>query len=92
MASCCFPSSDHCVFCDVTTEKGFNIVYEDNDLIAFHDRAPGAKSHILIIPRKHVGTVKDLGRQHRDLCKQSFIVVLKPLMCKNLSFSQYFLG
>lgn len=67
MASCCFPRNDSCVFCNVTTANGFNIVYEDNDLIAFHDRAPGAKSHLLITPRKHIGSVEDLGRQHRDL-------------------------
>jgi hypothetical protein len=27
-----------CIFCDVSKEKGFGVVYEDAELIAFHDR------------------------------------------------------
>ena len=27
-----------CVFCDVTVDKGFNVVWEDEELIAFRDR------------------------------------------------------
>ncbi|WVO19616.1 uncharacterized protein IAS62_000905 [Cryptococcus decagattii] len=57
-----------CVFCDVSREKGFNIVYEDQDLIAFHDREPRAVTHLLIIPRSHVASsVRQLTREHLPL-------------------------
>lgn len=60
-----------CIFCDVSVDKGFKVVLQvsralssagqaltkgqDHQLIAFHDRSPRAKTHLLIIPRSHVG-------------------------------------
>ncbi|KAI8583091.1 hypothetical protein K450DRAFT_224182 [Umbelopsis ramanniana AG] len=67
MVGCCDLGTKDCVFCDVTRNNGFNIVYEDNEVIAFHDRSPASKLHLLIIPRQHVGTVKDLKPEHRPL-------------------------
>ncbi|WVQ97204.1 hypothetical protein IAU59_004314 [Kwoniella sp. CBS 9459] len=59
-----------CVFCDVSTERGFNVCYEDDKLIAFHDRTPRAKVHLLIIPREHiVSSVRDLTRDHIPLLR-----------------------
>ncbi|WWC60557.1 uncharacterized protein I303_103131 [Kwoniella dejecticola CBS 10117] len=61
-------SGGGCIFCNVSKEKGFNIVYEDEELIAFHDRTPRAKVHLLIIPRRHlVSSVKELRREHIPL-------------------------
>ncbi|KZV68184.1 HIT-like protein [Peniophora sp. CONT] len=58
----CFPSraKASCVFCDVTKENGFNVQYEDSDYIVFNDRSPAALHHMLVIPRKHVGSIKAL--------------------------------
>ncbi|WWD05465.1 hypothetical protein V865_003542 [Kwoniella europaea PYCC6329] len=57
-----------CIFCNSSKENGFNIVYEDNQLIAFHDRKPRAKIHLLIIPREHVvSSVKQLTKEHLPL-------------------------
>ncbi|AGV14151.1 hypothetical protein C343_01567 [Cryptococcus neoformans C23] len=54
-----------CIFCDVSRDKGFNIVYEDQELIAFHDRTPRAATHLLIIPRSHVASsVRQLTHEH----------------------------
>lgn len=36
-----------------------NIAFEDGDVLAFHDIAPQAPIHILIIPKKHVATLND---------------------------------
>ncbi|OXC70871.1 hypothetical protein AYX13_00287 [Cryptococcus neoformans] len=54
-----------CIFCNVSRDKGFNIVYEDQELIAFHDRTPRAATHLLIIPRSHVASsVRQLTPEH----------------------------
>ncbi|WVQ65173.1 uncharacterized protein L199_003346 [Kwoniella botswanensis] len=59
-----------CIFCDASKENGFNIVYEDNQLTAFHDRTPRAKIHLLIIPREHVvSSVNQLTKKHLPLLK-----------------------
>lgn len=37
-----------------------DIVYQDDDLVAFRDIGPQAPTHILIIPRKPIATLNDL--------------------------------
>ena len=36
-------------------------VYEDEDVLAFRDINPQAPVHILVIPKKHIATLNDLG-------------------------------
>ena len=49
-----------CLFCKmVASEIVPNIVFEDDDVLAFHDIAPQAPIHILIIPKKHISTLND---------------------------------
>lgn len=36
-----------------------NKVYEDDDVLAFHDINPAAPEHVLIIPKKYIPTVND---------------------------------
>ncbi|KAJ2486995.1 hypothetical protein EV174_000796 [Coemansia sp. RSA 2320] len=45
-----------CVFCHPLN----GVVYEDDDFIAFHDIKPDAELHILVIPRAHYGTIREL--------------------------------
>ncbi|WOO85695.1 Histidine triad nucleotide-binding protein 3 [Vanrija pseudolonga] len=61
-----------CVFCDVTRERGFNIAYEDDELIVFHDRSPAAREHLLVIPRRHVSTVRELRAPDAALIERMF--------------------
>ncbi|KAI9264993.1 HIT-like domain-containing protein [Phascolomyces articulosus] len=68
MVFCCFPSS--CPFCNVSTDIGFRIVHEDEQLIAFHDRSPAGAVHLLIIPREHITTVKALDSTHVSLLEK----------------------
>lgn len=57
-----------CIFCQIA-EGGIDarIAYEDEELVAFHDVAPKAPTHILVIPRKHVGTLLDVGPEDAGL-------------------------
>ena len=44
-----------CVFCDIVDKKiPAKVVYEDENYMAFHDIAPKMKTHLLIIPKKHI--------------------------------------
>ena len=46
---------EDCVFCQIVDKKiNSNMIYEDSDLVAFHDINPQAPSHILIVPKKHI--------------------------------------
>jgi histidine triad (HIT) family protein len=57
-----------CVFCKIVSgEAPARIVYEDKDLVAFHDVNPQAPTHILLIPRKHIGSLSDAGDSDTEL-------------------------
>ena len=60
-----------CVFCRIVadlpaaddanlTSDLADIVYADGDVVAFLDRAPVFKGHVLVVPRAHVDTLPDL--------------------------------
>lgn len=44
-----------------------DLVYEDEDLVAFRDISPQAPMHILIIPRKPIPTLNDAGPEDAEL-------------------------
>lgn len=57
-----------CIFCRIVRgEIEARIAYEDDELIAFHDVAPQAPTHILVIPRDHVSTLFDLDPEDAGL-------------------------
>lgn len=44
----------------ISKEIPANIVYEDNEILAFKDINPQAPMHILLIPKKQIATVNDI--------------------------------
>lgn len=53
---------DNCLFCKIIAgEIPSQKVYEDDHVLAFRDIDPKAPVHVLIIPKKHFGSVMDLG-------------------------------
>ncbi len=51
-----------CLFCRVVAnEIPSKRVFEDDTLVAFHDVSPQAPVHVLIVPRRHIATLNDLG-------------------------------
>ena len=56
------PATDpNCIFCKIVRgEIPCKKVFEDADVLAFHDIAPVAPVHFMLIPKKHVATMYDL--------------------------------
>ena len=51
---------DSCIFCKIIErEQPAKIVYEDDQAIAIEDIRPQAPVHLLVMPRKHVPTLKE---------------------------------
>ena len=51
-----------CLFCDIAAGKlDADLVFEDDDVIAFLDHRPLFHGHVLLIPRDHVPTLADLA-------------------------------
>jgi histidine triad (HIT) family protein len=49
-----------CAFCAISAGAAAHLVHEDPRVIAFLDRAPLIKGHVIVAPRAHVGTLDDL--------------------------------
>jgi histidine triad (HIT) family protein len=53
-------SDSNCIFCKIARgELPSRKVYEDADVIAFHDIQPVAPVHFMLVPKKHVATLYD---------------------------------
>lgn len=49
-----------CIFCKIVKgEAKSDVIYQDENVIAFNDISPKAPCHVLIIPRKHIATLND---------------------------------
>ncbi|WP_435768772.1 HIT family protein [Nocardioides sp. SYSU DS0651] len=56
-----------CVFCAIVAgEAEADLVLDEPDLVAFLDRRPVFKGHVLLVPRRHVVTLPDLPATLRD--------------------------
>jgi histidine triad (HIT) family protein len=51
---------DDCVFCKIVAGKiPSKKVYEDDDMLAFHDINPQAPVHFMIVPKKHIASLAE---------------------------------
>lgn len=49
-----------CLFCRIASgEIPSKTVYADERIVAFHDVAPKAPTHVIVIPRRHIGRLAD---------------------------------
>ena len=57
-----------CLFCKIASKQiPSKMVFEDDDLFAFHDINPGAPTHILVIPKEHISSMNDATPDHQAL-------------------------
>lgn len=59
---------DNCIFCKIIAKQiPSDVVYEDDELLAFKDIHPAASVHFLIIPKLHLATLADAKPEHAAL-------------------------
>jgi histidine triad (HIT) family protein len=62
-----------CLFCKIRDgEIKGDIVFENDDVLAFNDVNPQAPVHILIIPKKHIATVNDMDDSDESVMGKLF--------------------
>lgn len=67
-----------CIFCKIVSrEIESPLLYEDAEIIAFHDLNPKAPHHILIIPKEHIATLNDTEDRHQALLGKMMLVAAK---------------
>ena len=61
-------SMSDCLFCKIAAgEIPSTKVYEDDRLFAFEDINPAAPTHVLIIPKAHLDSMREAGEEHREM-------------------------
>lgn len=59
---------DDCLFCRIAAGKiPAKVVFSNASIVAFRDVNPQAPTHLLVIPRKHIDTLNDLGPEEVPL-------------------------
>ncbi len=79
-----------CVFCKIISQEvGANVVYEDDDIIAFPDLHPIAPVHILVIPKKHIKSIADLKPEEEEIAGKLIIAAKKIAEDQKISDNGY---
>ena len=81
-----------CIFCKIINKEiNSNIVYEDDEIIAFNDIHPIAPVHILVIPKKHYESIDDVDTQTLiymfEIAKKYAKLIINILNEKGCSFT-----
>jgi histidine triad (HIT) family protein len=73
----------------IAREIPANIVFEDDDLIAFRDIDPKAPTHILIVPKKVITTLNDLDASDAELTGKIILAAKQIAKSEGIAESGY---
>lgn len=74
---------DNCIFCKIVDKRiPSKSVYEDEELIAFHDINPAAPVHLLIVPKAHVSSLSHCDEKHAELLGK--MMLLAPRLAQQM--------
>lgn len=69
---------DDCLFCKIIKrEIPSKVVYEDDTVLAFRDINPVAPVHILVIPKKHIGSLVELTNEDEAIVGKIYTIINK---------------
>jgi histidine triad (HIT) family protein len=79
-----------CLFCKIVRgEIPSKKAYEDDKVYAFHDIQPGAPTHILIVPKKHIAGVNTATAEDAEIIGYSHVIAAKLAREGNMEQSGY---
>ncbi len=67
---------ENCIFCRIAAKEiPAEIVWEDDEVLAFRDIDPVAPTHVLVIPKRHIQSTLDLTEDDAGLLLNLFQVM-----------------
>jgi histidine triad (HIT) family protein len=79
----------NCLFCKIVAGQiPSKKVYEDEQVLVFHDIHPWAPVHVLIIPKLHIPTLSDIDEAHAPLL--GHMTALAPRLMRELGVTNGF--
>ena len=81
---------DNCIFCKIASKEiSSTVVYEDDKVLAFKDINPVAPIHILIIPKQHISSIKELNSANGQIIIDVHMAANKVAELLGISDSGY---
>ncbi len=78
-----------CIFCKIVAgEIPCRKLYEDEDVLVFHDLHPVAPVHFMLIPKVHVASLAECDQSHRDVLVK--ILLLAPKLAREQGLTDGF--
>jgi histidine triad (HIT) family protein len=79
----------NCIFCRIAAGQiPAKKVFEDDEIVAFHDIHPWAPVHILLVPKAHIVSMADVTDAHAGLLGR--MMALSPRLMKELGVTNGF--
>ena len=79
-----------CLFCKmVEGEIEPDVVYQDDEVLAFRDLSPQAPTHVLVIPKQHIATVNDFTPEQAELIGKLYLAAQRIAAEENLAERGY---
>ena len=79
-----------CLFCKIINKEiNSDILFEDDDVLAFRDINPQAPTHILIVPKKHISTINDLQQKDEALMGKIILTAQSLVKQENIAENGY---
>jgi histidine triad (HIT) family protein len=66
-----------------------DVVYEDDDVLAFRDVNPQAPLHVLVIPKTHIATTNDLDTGNVDVIGKLYLAARQIAMDEGVADPGY---
>lgn len=75
-----------CIFCRIAAGRvPSRKLHEDGELLAFHDIAPWAPVHFLIVPKEHIPTLVDVRDEHEPLLGRMLRLAPKLMLAQGVT-------
>jgi histidine triad (HIT) family protein len=79
-----------CLFCKmVAGEIKPDVVYEDDQVLAFRDIGPQAPIHVLVIPKKHISTSNDIQPEDAQLIGALYLAAKQVAAAEGIAEEGY---
>jgi histidine triad (HIT) family protein len=82
--------TEECIFCQIVLGKApARIVYQDDEVTAFHTNAPRMPVHLLIVPNRHFDSVNQLQEADATLIGRLTVVAARLAAENGIAESGY---
>jgi histidine triad (HIT) family protein len=82
------PAEASCLFCRIVRKEiPAKIAFENERVLAFHDVAPKAPTHVLVVPKTHVARLSAASGDHAELLGSCLVALTQ--IAHTLSLDSY---